>query len=424
MTLFMHPPMVRLSSLLLGAVLLFGAPASAAQPAQPESLSASARISLITGLPGDQIHTEFGHSALRVWDPVQGFDWLYNYGTFNFRDPYFVPKFTYGRLNYFLSISTYGGTVDVYYRQGRPIIEQRLRLTRSQRAKLWAFLRHNAQEEHRTYRYNFLFDNCSTRIRDAFKSALGDDVQFADTPDPDRSFRQMLDPYVADRPLLDVGFDLGLGVPADADVSASEAMFLPEYLLAAFNHAQIRVGTEMRPLVTRTDTVTWIEGYDATERAFPWPTALAWGLFLLGAAWTGWQAWTGQTPGRWVDAGLLGASGVASLLMLFLWFVSEHTVTNYNWNLLWAWPTHLVAAVVLVRSGSSALRPGLQRYFLATSAVALLLAGGWTWVPQNLHAALLPVVLGLALRPAWQVVARRSRVQQAPPSTTEPAPTS
>lgn len=385
--------------LLLALLLL--APPSRAQPTQPAQLSSSARLSLITGMPGDQLHTEFGHSAIRVYDPQQGIDWLYNYGTFNFGDPYFVPKFTYGRLRYFLSISAYRGTVDLYHRQGRPVIEQRLNLTAEHRQKLWQFLRHNARPAHRYYRYDFLFDNCSTRIRDAFKNALGEDVDFSGAPDPDLTFREMLDLYVADRPLLDFGFDLGLGTPTDADVSAQEAMFLPEYLMEAFDEATIRIDGRRQPLVAETDTVRRVEGYDAREGAFDWPTALTWLLFAAGAAWTAGQWWTGRSPGRWGDATLLAVTGLAGLVICFLWFIAEHTVTNYNWNLLWAWPTHVVAAALLVRSGDS-VSPRLRTYLAASAGVAGLLAAGWALVPQHLHSAALPIALLLAVRTGWR----------------------
>jgi hypothetical protein len=387
----------------LVALLLLLRPADgSAQPTQPPDLSPQARISLITGLPGDQLHTEFGHSALRVVDPVQGFDWLYNYGTFDFGDPYFVPKFTYGRLDYFLSISTYRGTVNAYYRQGRPVIEQKLRLSPPQKQALWDFLRHNALPEHRTYRYDFLFDNCSTRIRDAFRSALGDDVDFSGAPDPDYTFREMLDLYVADRPLLDVGFDLALGVPADADVSADEAMFLPEFLKAAFDEATIEIDGETRPLVAETDTVTWVDGYEARDRAFDWPVALAWILFAIGGAGTAWQAARGRVIARRVDRALFLIAGFAGLVICFLWFVAEHTVTNYNWNLLWAWPTHVVAVAVLGHTGR--FRQAAGAYFAVAAAAAGGLAVGWAWLPQDLNAAVLPLVLLLTMRLAWRAV--------------------
>ena len=386
--------------LLVGLVLLVlaGGRSLRAQDAV-RSLSASSEISLVTILPGDAVHTEFGHSALHVRDPAQGINWLYNYGTFDFSDPFFLPKFTYGHLRYFLSVSDYRGMLRFYERVGRPVITQRLDLTRAQRTALFRFLQENARPENRYYQYDFLFDNCSTRVRDALRQALGDAVQFADRPDPDASFRQMLDPYVADRPLLDLGFDLALGTPTDRDVSAREAMFLPEPLMQAVDHASVRGDTTARPLVTATDTLVWFEGYSSTERIFDWPTALAWVLLLVGGLWTAAQVRREQAPGTWTDATLLGLVGVAGLAVCYLWFISEHRVTNQNWNLLWAWPTHVVAAVAVARASTARW----LRYYEGITAVgAVGVVLGWTLWPQPLHDAVLPLLLALALRTGWR----------------------
>src|SRR6056297_1720604 len=108
-------PMVRSYSGVLGILLLvlISAPTRATAQPGPDRLSADARLSLITILPGDPVHTFAGHSAIRVYDPEQGIDRLYNYGTFNFNDPLFIPKFLYGHLRYFLSVSRYPRALDV-----------------------------------------------------------------------------------------------------------------------------------------------------------------------------------------------------------------------------------------------------------------------------------------------------------------------
>ena len=375
------------------AALVLGTSAAVAQPVR--SLSDEARISLITSLPGERVHTEFGHSAFRVHDPVHDIDWLYNYGTFNFDDPLFLPKFTYGRLTYFLSVASYPGMVRFYRQEGRPVIEQPLALSSEQEDALFRFLQINARPENRYYAYDFLFDNCSTRIRDALETTFGDAVTFAPKPDLDQSFRRLLDPYVADRPLLDVGFDLALGTPADAIATPRETMFLPEHLLTAFNHASIEVEDQVRPLVTRTDTVLWIDGYDATERAFPWPFVAGWSLFAATLLWTLYRGWQMQAPNPTVDAVLLGLVGGAGWILCFLWFISEHTVTDHNWNLLWSWPTHLVVAALWGRAANAS---HVQRYLAITAAATLLVGLSWVWWPQDLHAAIQPLVLALGIR--------------------------
>ncbi|MFO8099447.1 MAG: DUF4105 domain-containing protein [Salinibacter sp.] len=400
--------MVRSYSGLLGVFLLalIVLPLDATAQPGPDRLSAESHVSLITILPGDPMYTFAGHSAVRVSDPEQNLDRLYNYGTFDFNDPLFVPKFMYGHLRYFLSVAQYSRALQVYEEQERPVIEQRLNLTRQQRTALYQFLRTNALPNNRYYQYDFFFDNCSTRIRDALQQTLGDNVAFAGEPNPTESFREMLDPYVADRPVLDVGFDIALGRPADRSPTAGEAMFLPEYLMAAFDNARVTGRGGTRSLVSRTDTVQWVEGYNTTREGTHWPSTLAWGFLGLVVLWTGTQATLGRAPSGRGDALLFATVGTVGLTICFLWFIATYSVTTNNLNLLWAWPTHLVAARQLMRRPSS---KALRYYLLATALTALVLAGGWPFWPQGLHDALLPLTIGVGVRAGWWAFVTSSR---------------
>ncbi len=409
----MLPPPPRTAVLAtLTFLLIVGASPSPAS-GQSAQLSEKSRISLITILPGDPVYTFAGHSAFRIRDPGQGLDVLYNYGTFDFSDPLFIPKFTYGYLRYYLSVAPYGPMLRAYKRQGRPVIEQRLNLSRSQRTALYQFLRHNARPENRYYQYNFFFDNCSTRLRDALKETLGEEVDFSEAPTPHKSFRHLLDPYVASRPLLDLGFDISLGLPADQTASSREAMFLPEHLMEAFDHATVSTQDERQPLVAQTDTVQWISGYRASQSAFDWPVALG-GLFLAFVlGWTSWQATMQRMPTGRGDAVLFASVGLAGLVICYLWFISTYVVTKANLNLGWAWPTHLVAAVLLVRRPKTS---GLRPYLVATAITAALFALGWPLWPQDFHLAVLPLVLGVGIRAGWWALLSPSRIEDLPPS--------
>jgi len=396
----MASPSARSLLCVFGITLLLGggAPPLAAQ-APP--LSAESEVSMVTILPGDPVYSMFGHSALRVHDPAQNIDRLYNYGTFDFSDPFFIPKFAYGHLRYFLSVVPYPRALRAYEQQRRPVIEQRLNLTRTQRTALFRVLQVNARPENRYYQYVFFFDNCSTRVRDALEQALGDAVQFSDHPHPTASFRQLLDPYAANLPLVDLSFDLALGTPADRRPTPREVHFLPDHLFTAFAHATVQSGDTTRALVARTDTTQWVEDYEATPSTFDWPLAAGWVILLLTLGWTGRQATTGRRAGAYGDALLLATVGITGLLACFLWFVATYDVTEYNWNLLWAWPTHLIAAAGLLWRPSAR---GLRLYMAATAVVAVVVAVGWAWWPQDLHAAVFPVVLAVGIRSGWRAL--------------------
>lgn len=381
----------------LGALLILAASSFQSAQSQPQ-LSEKSQISLITILPGDPVYTFAGHSALRVRDPVHDVDRLYNYGTFEFDDPFFIPKFTYGYLRYHLSVNSTQPMLRFYEQQGRPVITQPLNLTRAQRTKVFQFLQWNAQPENRYYQYDFFFDNCSTRIRDVLKETLGDEIDFSEAPRPTHSFRQLLDPYVASRPLLDLGFDLGLGLPSDQHPTAWEGMFLPELLLVAFEHARVTNDGTETALVARTDTVHWVSNYDATEAAFDWPFAVGMAGLVLVLAWTGRQALTHTRPDGRGDALLLASVGTAGLVICYLWFVSTYEVTNTNLNLLWAWPTHLIAAYYLLRRPSA---PMLRRYLALTAGAAVLFLLGWFVWPQNFHRTVVPITAAIGIRSGW-----------------------
>jgi len=365
--------------------------------AQYPDLNDEAQISLITVLPGEAPEELFGHSAIRVLDPVSGIDYSFNYGTFQF-DEFFLPKFIYGELNYFLSIAYFSNAMDQYRLRSRPVIEQVLNLSAEQKQALFDFLMFNAEEENRYYRYDFLFDNCSTRIRDALKTVLNEDLRYASEPDPRLSFRELIDLYLPHKPFIDFGIDLLLGAPVDRIAQPRETMFLPDYLMEAFNHAVLRANGDWIPLVATTETLLRIEDYEI-EKSLPWPSILAWLLFSAGAAVTWFNYKKGITLQRWLDIPLFVFTGIVGLLITFLWFISLHDVTAFNINLLWAWPTHLLVIPLLGRNA----RPGhrIRLYFLVAFVACLLILVGWLAWPQYLHPAMFPIVLLLALRCSW-----------------------
>ena len=386
--------------LLLLLALISAAPL-AAQPV----VSDSARVALVTILPGSDVYSRWGHTAIRVQDASTGFDRLYNYGTFQF-DRLFVFKFAYGRLEYVLSVSD---PFDAYYAyaeyERRSIVEQTLRLTPDETRALAGFLENNARPENRTYRYDFLFDNCSTRPRDALERVLGDRLHYAAPSDAaGATFRDLIDPFLGTSPALDTGLDLLLGLPVDQRATQRAATFLPDSLRTLFDRAVVNTPSGTAPLVARTDTVFWA-GPGTGARAFPLHALLIGLVAVAGLA----ASFVNRkhAPGRWLrlfDALLFFVLGVVGLLLVFLWFISLHHVTGPNLNVLWAWPTHIAAGVLLRRT----TLPGwLKGYLRATAFVTALTCVLWLLLPQTLPLPLWPLALLAAVR-AWSRSAEKS----------------
>ena len=389
--------------LLLSLTLLLAPLGRAQSDAYVPALSPVAEVSLLTMMPGDEVYSLFGHTAFRITDPALGLDRTYNYGTFDFDQPFFIARFARGLLDYQLSVSPFDYTLAQYRFLERPIIEQRLALSPEAKQRLFALLETNYLPENRAYRYDFFFDNCSTRPRDILETALGGRLAYADANAVQhRTFRDLIQPYLEGHPLTDFGIDLGLGAPTDRVATPREAMFLPLELMEAYDAATLGG----RPLVAATDTLFWVPGAGMPDEAFDWPTLVAWLLFAFGAGLTV-AARLGKVRHRALrrfDIALFGVVGLAGTLIAWLWLGTEHAVTGPNWNLLWAWPTHLVAAIVLARRNQNR---GMRVYWGLTTTAALASVLLWTLLPQAFHAAVLPFALLLALRAGMRAASLR-----------------
>jgi hypothetical protein len=404
---------VALALPLVGAALGFGE-AVAAPPTQQgaPTLSDSAVVSVLTVLPGDRLYSLFGHTIIRFRDPETGLDVGFNYGTFDFPTSVlggagFVARFAYGKLDYKLQASGNPAYAVEWYadHEGRSTIEQVLDLTPVQADSLLALLVENARPENAFYRYDFFFDNCSTRPRDVLERVLGAALT-SDVDDPGASFRHLLDPYLVANPGVDLSMDIGLGIPADRPATAREALFLPVELMKWLDAARVRnlTGT-LRPLVSRTETLTRAPGSERSGRVFPWPLLVTGvfgaGLVLLAVM----DRRSGRAVRRWLDGCVFSAAGVAGLVLAFLVFISLHTVTKPNLNLIWALPTHLVAGGVLLAGRNPRwVRP----YMLVTLALAILFLAGLPFWPQEIPVAVIPVVVAIAARSALLAFSPRS----------------
>lgn len=367
-------------------------------------LSDRAEISLITIDAGEAPEELFGHSAVRVYDPQHNLDLSFNYGTFHF-DAFFLPKFIYGDLNYYLSAAPFNLTVPHYRDRRRGMIEQKLQLTQNQKQALYEFFVDNAKPENRYYQYDFLYDNCSTRIRDAFEIVLGDDLRFNPGDVSGRTFRNLIHLYVDHRSFIQLGIDLLLGSTIDKPASEREKMFLPDFLMDAFDSATISIEGEQVPLVKTTTQPLQIEETNFITTA-SWASYLTWSLFIAGVLITLYGLMKNRSMDQWFDYPLLGITGLIGLLILFLWFFSLHTETVNNMNLFWAWPTHLLLIPLLARRNP----PGLliqSYFFIATLSCALILTG-WNFWAQELNSAIIPILLLLILRFAYRIYSGRS----------------
>ena len=195
---------------------------------------------MLTILPGKEIYTMYGHSALRVVIPERNFDNVFNWGVFDFSTPNFGLKFAKGRLDYMLAVYPYDRFMQEYFREQRTVYSQRVNLLPAEKEKLLALALENMKPENVAYRYDFFYDNCATRVRDILENSVEGSLTLSENKRRENpSFRELIDNYQKPYRWLDLGIDLLLGMPADKRAGASEQMFLPDFLMSNLSDAVI-----------------------------------------------------------------------------------------------------------------------------------------------------------------------------------------
>lgn len=370
------------------------------QEAEVPRLSPQARISLITCGPGDALFEAFGHTALRVHDPLTGMDMVYNYGVFDFDAPNFYLNYTKGYLNYRLARNDFNRFLYQYTYYNRSVDEQVLNLSQEQKQAVFNFLEHNHLPENREYYYDYFYDNCSTRPRDVLIQVLGDSLQFsyayADTLN--YSIRGLANRYLESSDKYawgELGINLGLGAKIDQEAEPFDYMYQPEFLFQALEEATLlQPDGSSIPLVESTHSL-YQAGPSADEGIIFTPALVFWLIFLLGAALSVLEWREKRYRLLAFDFVLFAALGLTGLLITFIWFFTNHGAAANNWNIAWLWPSHLAAAFMLF----SRRFPGwLKIYFLAVAGTTTLLLLLWPWVPQDLHEAFIPLLMLIVIR--------------------------
>ncbi|WBL43067.1 DUF4105 domain-containing protein [Algoriphagus halophytocola] len=353
------------------------------------------RISLLTCDPGEELYSAFGHSAIRVLDRQSGRDMVFNYGTFNFDTPNFYGKFATGRLDYILAVSTFDRFLAEYQYHQRSVREQVLDLNEDQKIQLVRFLENNYKPENRAYRYDFFYDNCATRIRDAMEKVLGEQLIWKDEAQVpvEKTFRDLIDEQVFYMPWADLGIDLALGSRLESDASPREEQFLPKYMEQAFARAEIEGDGPTRPLVSESKAIL-----DFAPKVNSMPTVnpywIFWVIFIAFAVLT-FVGFRKKKLFLGIDITFFSLLGIVGLVMAFLWFGSEIRSTKWNWNLLWAFPGHLVLAIALLKKQ---IRSWVTKYLLAALIMADAAVVFWIMGWQSFHPSLIPLLLILILR--------------------------
>lgn len=293
----------------------------------------SMEISLITCSPHEEIYSLYGHTALRCHDLRSGRDMVFNWGIFNFKKPNFVGRFVFGLTDYELGVGEFNAFCAYYRHWGSSVTEQVLDLTDQEKQQVLAALSRNMQPENRIYRYNYFYDNCSTRPRDVIEHCLNGKVLYHERQDYTPTYREMIHDCVSHHRWVMLGNDLLLGLRADLKTTRAEQEFLPTNLLYDFDHAQVHANDgSYRPLV-KERRMPVMPGVQVRTPDFPL-TPIACALMLLGLSLAiAAIEWKKRKPFRLWDVLLMIPMGVAGCI-LFVMLFSQHPCTTLNLQLL------------------------------------------------------------------------------------------
>jgi hypothetical protein len=328
-----------------------------------------------------------------VADSAHAIDLVFNYGIFDFSKEHFIYRFAKGETDYKLGVSHTPNFLAEYRMRGSGIAEQLLNLTPGEKERIWDALQVNLRPENIVYRYNFFFDNCATRPAAIVEKSVAGKVVYYREP-TQKTFRELINDHMRNKPWLIFGCDLALGSPADRVVAECEEFFLPLLLEAAFDKARIvSADGEERPLVSAKNTLLE-EVPETMGKTFFTPLNVGW-ICLVLVFFLTLLEWRKKTYCLAADCLLFALAGLAGVVLAYLAFVSVHPATWPNYSLLWLHPFHLAGVVLFAaRRGKKAA----YCYHFINFALLTLMLAGWYFIPQHFNAAFFPLVVCLWIR--------------------------
>ncbi|MBK7095139.1 MAG: DUF4105 domain-containing protein [Saprospiraceae bacterium] len=363
-------------------------------------LSENAEISLLTFERGNDVANIWGHSGIRVRDDLKGIDIVYNYGTYDFDAPNFLMKFLRGKLDYSLSPGSYNAVSRYYTYFKRSIFEQILNLDYDEKVKLYELLLDNYKPENRYYKYDFFFDNCSTRPLSIIEKSLNGKLLLNEENNT-LTFRQLLDWQIWDKHWLNFGIDLIIGSRADRDPSPFQTSFLPLKLKEKLSSALIlptgdNLNSDNNPgkkkLIKSETAVTAFEVEHSMLPEFLKPIWIFTFLFLIEILIFYFSYRSGTLRYSWYDKTWFIIALTGGLIIAFLWFFTDHIATKANWNFVVLNPLYLFLL----------FRLKVFRFWIANiiSLGLFLILVCYNFLPQELHPAIIPIAGTLLLKSA------------------------
>ncbi len=309
-----------------------------------------------------------------------------------------------GQMDYLLSVCHFKGFLDSYLLENRAVSERELLLPPEARVEVYAYLVSLYNGPGRRYRYDYFRNNCATRIRDIL---LGEGSVIPRLQKPaheaEYTFRSAYGSlYLENEPWLMFGLDLLMGARLDRPISFEEEMYLP--CLLEKNLSECRFSDSGNPLLG--EEISLLNNCPEERERWTFlygPVGVFSGVFFLLAV------LLFVLRGRLCLLRVLSSVvhtviGLTGVLLLLMWFCTEHYWTGANWNLLWVSPLYLIPAF---------MHGGCARDLIVyvLTVVSVLTMALQSFLPQPFNAADIPIVAILVL-PAVEIYLNHLKAQR------------
>lgn len=334
----------------------------------------SIHISLLTCGPHQEIYALYGHTALRFEDRARGIDIAVNYGAFSFQTSFFALKFMFGLTDYEMGLMRFDDFCYQYSYFGSSVTQQEFNLMPEEKLKVAYALEENAKPENVVYRYNYYYDNCTTRARDIVCSNIDGKVVFSEEVPDGLTFRKMIHAHNEDHPWARLGNDLLLGVGSDRQISAHDMQFLPRKMYAAAKSAYIVDSKGHKRQLIADETQVLQQRVEEVHSEFPLSPSNMSLIVLFLTLMVCATEYSRRSYLWWFDAMLFFGIGACAVIITAMIF-SQHPTVKVNTQIL-------IFNPLIVLFGIQAIRHNIRRAKNRFSTGA-----HWLWKALSIMAA-------------------------------------
>ena len=348
------------------------------------------KMSILTIGEGPSLVDAFGHTAIRVKDEELKNDVVFNFGVYDFNSPNFYSNFVKGRPEYKLAIQNYYNLTQNYVRQKRYIVEHQLNLDQNSIKIIIDLLVEKLNDPY--YIYDYLRDNCTTRAADIIIDKTNNKFKDEKLESEDIvSYRELIHGKINENSWAALGIDLCLGAIIDKKIKTRETFFLPENLM---NYLDLYEGD-----IIKKNIIYKPESAISYQENIPSPLIINLIISLIIVAVTIFNF----KRSKWnksLDTLIFLISGSIGILIIYLWFFSNHFAGAQNFNFLWAFPLNFALIFAIYKNKIPNWSIGFIKLLII---MIILLFLHWSTGVQKYNLTLLPIFVALLIRYSFLV---------------------